>query len=335
MLQDIDRIFNVLKYYENFGEFILDNTGNVCKIKLTQHIETWLNQFAHDEQDLIAEVVAKLLEERFITREEEEKWVEDLFNDENICANGFVLTPLDIQRDGHSQERLVKYYQDYVTKKYFKYAPNDVIYLDDVSFSGGRIIQDFANWLPKQRQSYHIHIALIGYHTNIWQTKKKLQKLLNKYNNMYQISHKLTFLAVHNFELENKLCHKNKSDVLWPMKGFFQKNPEYSNFEDTKFQYRDGFDDEVYEIFTDSIQRTKFENICLKYGFTIINKCTTRSETTQPLGHSLWVYGFGGLVFSYANCPNNTPLIFWWGSTKSDEPMHQQWYPLMPRRTYK
>ena len=51
----------------------------------------------------------------------------------------------------------------------------------------------------------------------------------------------------------------------------------------------------------------------------------------KPLGISSFPgFGFGALLFSYRNCPNNTPLAFWWGDWNGNS----TWYPLFQRKTY-
>jgi hypothetical protein len=60
-------------------------------------------------------------------------------------------------------------------------------------------------------------------------------------------------------------------------------------------------------------------------GVRIRDMCPNLKENHHPLGYSvLKTLGFGALVVTYRNCPNNCPLAFW-----ADWP----WEPLFPRKT--
>jgi hypothetical protein len=53
--------------------------------------------------------------------------------------------------------------------------------------------------------------------------------------------------------------------------------------------------------------------------------CGNLGNSERPLGHmTLVTLGFGSLIVTYRNCPNNAPLALW-----VDHP----WYPLFPRTT--
>ncbi|WP_449265039.1 phosphoribosyltransferase-like protein, partial [Escherichia coli] len=53
--------------------------------------------------------------------------------------------------------------------------------------------------------------------------------------------------------------------------------------------------------------------------------CPNLSATQRPLGHiTLDTLGFGSLIVTFRNCPNNAPLALWVG---------EPWYPLFPRTT--
>lgn len=241
-------------------------------------------------------------------------------------------TPLEIQGNGQSQKNLVQHYKFFFDEHdQITYAHDKVIYLDDFIFSGGRIYQDLTNWIPLQKKSHKIYVAVMGYHSSIWKTKRDLQNKIQENNQKNNLNSRLIFLE--SLELENRLSKKNESDILWPMIKFFQ-NDEYKRYLDPKFNHRDGFINTSYNLFQTNEERVKFEDICLKYGFKIIERCKNTHKTTKPLGNSYFGYGFGGLVFNYRNCPNNTPLIFWWGSGDISKPIYNQWYPLMPRNCY-
>lgn len=332
MQNALNKIFGYLKDYENFESYMLNPDQSINDKLLHKHIEQWIAQFEDSEQEFIASTVVKLLENRYITKAEEMEFIEDLFDNHLLNINNTMPFPLEIQGNGQSQRHLVQHYKKVFSQHpKITYSQDTVIYLDDFIFSGGRIYQDLTNWIPRQVKSHRIYVAVIGYHSGIWKKKKELQNKIQENNQKNNLNSKLIFLE--SFELENRVFKKNESDVLWPMIKFFQDN-EYQRYLDPKFNHRDGFIDTSYNLFDTNAERVKFENICLKYGFKIIERCEKINKTTKPLGNSYFGYGFGGLVFNYRNCPNNTPLIFWWGSGDISKPVYNQWYPLMPRNVY-
>src|SRR5205823_14973302 len=53
--------------------------------------------------------------------------------------------------------------------------------------------------------------------------------------------------------------------------------------------------------------------------------CPNLKENHWPLGYDVFkCVGFGSLLVTYRNCPNNCPLVLWAGDP---------WFPLSPRKT--
>ena len=78
-------------------------------------------------------------------------------------------------------------------------------------------------------------------------------------------------------------------------------------------------------LFSSDAAKILLEQEFLKAGVYIRNICPNLSAVQRPLGHmTLETLGFGSLIVTYRNCPNNAPLAFW-----VDTP----WYPLFPRTT--
>lgn len=334
MQDTLNKIFDHLKDYENFESYMLNIDGSVNEKLLHQHIKQWINQFEIFEQDFIASIVIKLLENRYITKKEEAEFINELFENQSLRINDTMPRPLQIQGNGKSQKHLVQHYQKVFSEHpKITYSQDSVIYLDDFIFSGGRIYQDLTNWIPRQEKSHKIYVGVIGCHSSTWQTKKELKNKIFDNNQKNNLNSSLIFLDC--TELENKLSKRNESDVLWPMQKIFQTE-EYKKYEVPNFKYRDGFIETPYNLFKNNDERVRFENICLKYGFKIIERCKATNSTTKPLGNCHFDgYGFGGLIFNYRNCPNNTPLIFWWGSGDINKlHLYNQWHPLMPRTVY-
>ena len=78
-------------------------------------------------------------------------------------------------------------------------------------------------------------------------------------------------------------------------------------------------------FFSSEAGRHILEQEFLKAGVRIRSICPNLNKYQRPLGNSvLETLGFGSLLVTFRNCPNNAPLALWVGDP---------WYPLFPRRT--
>src|SRR5262249_25439460 len=79
------------------------------------------------------------------------------------------------------------------------------------------------------------------------------------------------------------------------------------------------------QVFSSEQGRQVLEQAFLRAGARIkYDLCPRLSEHQWPLGYdALCSPGFGSLLVTHRNCPNNCPLALWAGSP---------WFPLFPRR---
>ncbi len=78
-------------------------------------------------------------------------------------------------------------------------------------------------------------------------------------------------------------------------------------------------------IFSSDESRQLLEQEFLKAGVRIRRKCPNLHQYQRPLGNMiLETLGFGSMIVTFRNCPNNAPLALWVGDP---------WYPLFPRAT--
>ena len=76
-------------------------------------------------------------------------------------------------------------------------------------------------------------------------------------------------------------------------------------------------------FFSSEEGRATLEQEFLKKGVEIRAACPNLNEYQRPLGNMVFKsLGFGSMLVTHRNCPNNCPLVFW-----VDAP----WYPLFPR----
>jgi len=78
-------------------------------------------------------------------------------------------------------------------------------------------------------------------------------------------------------------------------------------------------------IFSSDAGRQLLEEEFLKAGVRIRQMCPHLNQYQRPLGNMILdTLGFGSLIVTFRNCPNNAPLAFWAGDP---------WYPLFQRTT--
>lgn len=89
------------------------------------------------------------------------------------------------------------------------------------------------------------------------------------------------------------------------------------------------------DIFSSETGRQLLEEQFLLAGMRIRSFCKNPSQILRPLGFSPFGLGFGSMIATFRNCPNNAPLALWWGDpdAHAGHPF-RNWYPLLPRKTY-
>ena len=90
-----------------------------------------------------------------------------------------------------------------------------------------------------------------------------------------------------------------------------------------------------HDVFSSEQGRQLLEREFLLAGMRIRSFCQNPNPAMRPLGFSAFGVGFGSLIVTFRNCPNNSPLALWWGDP-SALPNHpfSRWRPLFPRKTY-
>jgi hypothetical protein len=68
-------------------------------------------------------------------------------------------------------------------------------------------------------------------------------------------------------------------------------------------------------LFTSPEERNRFERLLVTKGLELLESVSTKKANIRPLGFTLPSHknlGFGALVFTWRNVPNNAPLAFWY-----------------------
>lgn len=133
--------------------------------------------------------------------------------------------------------------------------------------------------------------------------------------------------------LENQKQHKNDSNVLWP--AVLPTDPAVLAYvaSETRFPWAPRQVGGALGVFSSEEGRQLLEREFLIAGVKIRLRSKAPKDFVRPLGNSNFGVGFGSMIATYRNCPNNCPLAMWWGDPAATSgALH--WYPLLSRKTY-
>ncbi|MFK5893197.1 MAG: hypothetical protein QM504_08260 [Pseudomonadota bacterium] len=318
---------------ESISNTIHDYRSGDLEQSTPEHVERWVNQFPEDKQLPILKEMDHVLKKTYITFENVTGFLKALIKNEKLagedaCVFWKSVNFLAIQAGGNSQREMLSLFNE-ILKEECGFGidecgedSNVFIYLDDGLFTGNRIRRDLEGWI----QSYApeeavIHVINIAQHSGGQHyAKGKIEGVAKANNKVLGIS---WWRAI---ELEDRRYFTNTSDVLRPVT--IPDKPEVKEYiEELGYQPTLRVPGNVgkKEIFSSEEGRNLLEQEFLIAGVHIRQICPNLGDTQRPLGHmTLHTPGFGSLIVTFRNCPNNAPLALW-----VDEP----WYPLFQRAT--
>jgi hypothetical protein len=309
--------------------------GEVAKPD-ADHVERWVRQFDADEREPLLDELLRIWPAFYLKRQVVERFLQRKLTDASLVgANPAEFwartTVLDIQMRGGSQRALRELlrpllYQAMGLSLDTCGGGDRFIYFDDILFTGDRIERDISTWLPKAPLVAHVDIVVFAAHAyGRYQLEEKLK-------NLSQAGGKsISFSLLPKHVLENRRAHRDDAQVLWPVSlplggerfaagatGFVPRSPGRAS-----------------KLFPSEPTRHLVEQALLKAGLKIVGFSRDPAPRVRPLGYGPFGVGFGSLLLTYRNCPNNAPLALWWGG-KTEPAWHpfNKWYPLVPRKTY-
>lgn len=196
------------------------------------------------------------------------------------------------------------------------------VYLDDGIFTGNRVRRDLEAWIRDQAPvNATLHIVSIALHSGG-------QFYAGRYiNNAATSAGKaISVTWWHAIELEDRKTYSSTADVLRPIAipndAAVQAYVQAMGYPPTLRQPGNVGGN---ALFSSDEGKNLLEQEFLKAGARIRQLCPNLGTTQRPLGHmTLDTLGFGSLIVTFRNCPNNAPLALWVGDP---------WYPLFPRTT--
>lgn len=205
------------------------------------------------------------------------------------------------------------------------------IYIDDVIFSGLRVGNDLEQWIINDAPPIaNIYVVVLAAHTSGgWLLSNRLKQAVQTSGKRIDITY------WRGADIENRKSYKHNSGVLWPatipidpLVQTYMAIPQKYPFEPRPAGGSLG-------PFSSENGRQLLEREFFLQGLKIRALCANPKDIMRPLGFSPFGIGFGSMIVTYRNCPNNCPLALWWGDPTAD-PGHpfSRWYPLFPRKTY-
>lgn len=298
-----------------------------------ERIERWIDQFDAGVQLPILREMDHVLKQTYFSREGTRKFLVGLFQTEKLvgedpCAFWKGVQFLDIQGGGASQKEMLALFSKVLEKECgFETAdcgaePHAFVYLDDAIFTGNRVRRDLETWIANQAPAEAtVHVITIALHSGgQYYASGRINAAAKR------AGKKIRFKWWRAIELEDRRTYTDASDVLRPV-----AIPADAAVE----AYVAGMQHQPHlrtagqvggkGIFSGDANRQLLEQEFLKAGARIREMCPHLGDTQRPLGHmTLETLGFGSLIVTFRNCPNNAPLALWAGDP---------WHPLFPRTT--
>lgn len=309
-------------------------------VATAEHVERWINQFTPVNQFIMLQEMNHMLGKFFLTKDWFVCYLRQVLRNIGIAGNSPAVywknaNILCIQIHGDSQKefldilRLCLLEEFNISLDECGSDGGDYIYLDDVIFSGNRIGNDLEAWIREEAPDVaSIQVIVAASHTyGQFALEKRLQQVITETGKNVRIQ----YWRYGN--IENRSYYKNISELLWPASIPNEQHVENYLAIPTRFPFVPRIMNNFKGPFSSVEGRNILEQEFLIAGAKIISKSESPKMVMRPLGYSPFGVGFGSLIVTYRNCPNNCPLAIWWGDPEvTSGPLN--WYPLLPRRTY-
>jgi hypothetical protein len=318
---------------DSISETISDYRAGEMPAPTPSHLDQWVQQFDPEVQLPLLREIDHVLERTYCSRETVESFLSSLLRHAPLTGpdpSSFwpSVLLLDIQTAGRSQSDMVEMFGALVVDELGVAladgggVPSSYLYLDDGIFSGGRVLSDLSRWIRTDApHDARVEIVSMALHLGgKWYAQERLQAVAQ------QAGKTVSLHWWSGVNVENRQTYTNSSDVLRPTElPNDERVLEYAAGLEFPVRLRTGSQVGRQAFFSSGDGRHLLEQELLKAGVRIRDMCPYLNEYQRPLGN--WVLqtlGFGSMIVTFRNCPNNAPLALWAGDP---------WYPLLPRRT--
>ncbi len=298
-----------------------------------EHVDRWIKQFDGAVQLPMLREMDHVLKRTYFSLERVTDFLRGLIGTEKLtgkdhCAFWRCVHFLDIQGGGNSQTEMLALFNE-VLQEGCSFGVEQCgdeeavyMYLDDAIFTGNRVRRDLEGWIANEAPSAaKLHTVSIALHSGGWHyASGYIAKAATAAGKRIDVT---PWRAI---ELEDRRNRTDSADVLRPTTIPADAAVEsYVQAMKHKPTLRRPGHLGVNALFSSEERRNVLEQEFLKAGARIRQMCPNLGDTQRPLGHiTLETLGFGSLIVTFRNCPNNAPLALWVG---------EPWYPLFPRTT--
>ncbi len=305
-----------------------------------QHVHRWIRQFEPSEQPVILEELRHVFERTYFSKARVRAALDALISDESIFGSrrqdGLLETKfLAVQENGQSQHVMLDMLDQSTRRKYglpvseCGSVPKRYIYLDDALFTGNKARYDLEPHIPNLLPGTTLYLCFLAVHTH------GRAYALSKLRNIAR-RHGVTIRPWCIDVIYNDPTYLPWHEAIWPrMTSRDDVTREYLNalqsaYAGTNWRprlYRPITIPRQETLFSTPYRRDVLEQAFLRTGAKIWSKRSRRdtSLSMRPLGfEKLPSLGFGSLVVTFRNVPNNCPLALWWSLGG--------WVPLFPPR---
>ena len=322
--------------YGNWLESIAGTIGDYRNEEINpptaEHVEKWVTQFDQSVRGPMLKELDYVLKKTYVPMSRVEKFLSELVKNEKLCGTrpksfwkDVVL--MDIQGGGNSQKDMLKMFFHILERELGLKAedcgqkPKVFLYLDDFSFTGNRVLGDLKTWISSSAPGEaKVLVVTIAYHRGgQYYANGRIQKAADGAGKKIE----LEWWRI--FEIEDRKNSIDSSDVLRPtvIPNDSIVQTYVSGLKYPPVLRTPGSVGEL-KFFSGEEGRHLLEQELLKAGAKIRSMCPYLGTYQRPLGNMILdTLGFGSLLVTFRNCPNNCPLAFWAGDP---------WYPLFPRK---
>jgi hypothetical protein len=305
-------------------------------------VSRWALQFDIVDQNIVVAEIDRALKKVYFNQSSISSFITGLVTYEAFVGEDAVsfwsnASLLNIQGVSESQRYLVSVLNEAIVEEHNVNVPINAnnadywIYIDDGLFSGDQAVGDIRRWIETSNpRDGVLNVVVIIVHTyGEFRFKKEIKPLL------LNRGIRLNIWRMKN--LENRLKYRDQTDLIWPTQVYSGRDIEYwqelRNNDLRNFTARGDGTVGGEELYSSVDAKKQVEEAFTRKGAEICTYGAVNHALMKPLGYSPFkTYGFGTIFATHRNCPNNAPLVLWWGDPDGNQTL-RKWYPLLQRRT--
>lgn len=333
---------------ESIANTICDYREGEIEQPSPKHVDRWIKQFNPSAQEPLLMELDYVFKRTYFSKDVFREFLSSCLTNAAFTGPSHLdfwahANFLNIQQHGHSQTEILELFSEELFNKCglnvkecgqeegLTSSTKTFIYLDDILFGGMRVGNDLCAWIEDEAPAIgHVHVVVMAAHLlGEFLCQKRLDQVAIDANK------KITFQFWASKRLENRRAHRNMSQVLWP--AVIPQNTALKTYIDSEkkfpFELRMPGCKLKDDIFSSEAGRQLLETEFLLAGVRIRSMSKNPKDKLRPLGFSPFGLGFGSMLATFRNCPNNSPLALWWGDPEAVSGA-LAWYPLLPRKTY-